>query len=123
MSLPEAREAKAEARRVPGFDGFPNFPALPNLGGQLLENFAGGATSIQRTNDEFTATHRTGGAKLTVKGKVDQGKAEVSSVTVEDAQGQKTTYESVEKVPAEYREKVRKLAEMSAKGAVRFPLD
>jgi hypothetical protein len=113
LTLPEA---KAVAQRGPAAGGFPGARfggrlIMPNLGG------LGGATTITRTNDGFTTRHRADGATITVKGTVDQGKARVSEVTIQSA-GQTKTYDSVDKVPQEHQEMVKKLAEMSARGGV-----
>jgi hypothetical protein len=81
----------------------------------------GGSTSILRNNDEFTAKNHTPDLTITVKGKIDQGKAQVSEVQIE-SNGQTKTYAGVDKVPAEHKEKVQKLIEMTTKGtSVRFP--
>ena len=70
-----------------------------------------GVTSITVNNDEFNATTRSDGVTITVKGTLDQGKAKVSEVTI-TGKGQKGTYTSIEKVPAEHKEKVQKLTEV-----------
>ena len=58
---------------------------------------------------------RQGEVTITVKGKVDQGKAQVSEVEVTTG-GQATRYDSLDKVPAEHRERARKLADMASGG-------
>jgi membrane-associated protease RseP (regulator of RpoE activity) len=112
LTLPEV---KPVARRAPG--GFPAFPG--GLGGGLFMQGLGGAdgaTTITRTNDEFTVRNRTDGVTITIKGSVEEGKkAQVSGVTIESA-GKTKTYDSVDKVPVEHQEKVKKLAEMGARG-------
>ena len=57
-------------------------------------------TSITRVNDEFTTRNRANGVTITVKGTVGRGKVRVSAVTIE-SDGQTTTYDSVDKVPAD----------------------
>jgi hypothetical protein len=114
LSLPEA---KAAAPALPAFPAFPAFPALP---GRMIQGIGGigglnGSTTISRVNDEFTANHNSDGVKISVKGKIDQGKPQVSEVKIE-SNGQSKTYSSVDKVPAEYKEKVEKLVQMSARG-------
>jgi hypothetical protein len=119
LSLPEAK-AITEA---PG--AFPRLPALPQ-GRMVLPRvgrIAGleGSTSILRNNDEFTAKNHTPDLTITVKGKIEQGKAQVSEVTIE-SNGQSKSYASVDKVPAEHKEKVQKLVEMTTRGTTaRFP--
>jgi hypothetical protein len=119
LSLPEAK-AVAEAPAP-----FPAFPALPQ-GRMVLPRIAGmgalgGSTSILRNNDEFTAKNHTPDVTITVKGKIDQGKAQVSEVQIE-SNGQTKTYASVDKVPAEHKEKVQKLIDMTTRGTnMRLP--
>lgn len=119
LTLPE--------RKVSPEPDEPAAPApLPGVRGGLFGGGGplgrGGMTSISRSNDEFTARHRAGEVSYTVKGTIAQGKAKVSEVVI-DTNGQKATYDSLDKVPAEHRAKVQKLAEMSARGTVRFPQD
>jgi hypothetical protein len=114
LQLPEKKAAVAPA--------LPNFPGLP--GGRLVPNLnlpfgLGNMTGITRNGDEFTATQQSDGVRIVVKGKVDQGKATVREVEV-DANGQKNRYDSLDKVPAEYREKAQKLADAAAGKGVRF---
>jgi len=99
--------------RLPGL--LPGFPALPGLGQPGL-GLKG--TTIARSGDQFTTTHTDGDVKITLKGTASKGKAEVSEVKIEE-KGKETTYEGVDKVPAEHKEKVRKLAELSAGGRPR----
>jgi membrane-associated protease RseP (regulator of RpoE activity) len=108
LTLPEA---KPVALRAPG--GFPAFAG--GRGGRLLMpglDGVGGLTNITRTNDEFTVRNRADGVIMTVKGTVEEGKARVSAVTIESA-GKTKTYDSVDKVPVEHKEKAKKLAEMA----------
>jgi membrane-associated protease RseP (regulator of RpoE activity) len=124
LSLPEAKKVTAEAR--PALPEMPNFPrafggrmALPGFG-----DFGGGldgSTSISRVNDEFTVNHSAAGVQITVKGNVEQDKPVVTAVTIK-SDGKTQTYKSIEKVPAEHKEKVQKLAEMGSKGGFRFRL-
>jgi hypothetical protein len=123
LSLPEA---KAAAPALPGLPAMPAFPAMPGLriqGMGIGAGFGGlnGSTSISRNNDDFTATHNNDGVKISVKGKIDQGKAKVSEVKIE-SNGQSKTYDSVDKVPAEHKETVQKLVRMSTRGAVNIEI-
>jgi membrane-associated protease RseP (regulator of RpoE activity) len=116
LSLPEAKVTAAAP--APGANAFAGGgPGLVlgfnNVGG-------GGSTSISRSNDAFSASNSTGGVSVKVKGKVEGGKPQVSEVTV-TANGTTKTYASLDKVPAEYRERAKKLAEAAAgNGAIRF---
>ena len=129
LSLPEAKAA------LPGLPGlnppvlnpvpvpilppnFPNPPAnFPNI------NFVPGAgnavmTTTFRTNDHFTTRHQEGSLVITLTGKVDNGKAKVGQIGVQDG-GESNTYDAVDKVPEKYRDKVTNLIEMSEKGSVK----
>jgi membrane-associated protease RseP (regulator of RpoE activity) len=117
LALPEAKAVARPGRRPLGGNVVPNVPGfLPGLGG-----VGGSMTTVSRNGDEFTTRHQAGGVRITVKGKVARGTAEVSEVQLEEG-GKTTTYSGVDKVPAEYREKVKKLAAMGARGTVRLRL-
>lgn len=116
---------------LPG-GGIPGFPALPGLGlpkgaapngglggGLGLPGLGGKGLSISRSGDQFVARQTDGDVKITVKGTVSKGKAEVGEVRIEE-NGKESTYEGLDKVPAEYKEKVQKLAEMSVGGRPRL---
>ena len=126
LSLPEAKAAA-----LPGFNpiapvfppNFPNLPILPlNLGqgnGNNSVNINNGVImKTSRTNDQFTTQRLEPGLAISVKGKVEDGKANVSEITVQDAT-EIHTYDSVDKVPAQYRDKVQELVKASEKGEVK----
>ncbi|HEY1860309.1 MAG TPA: M56 family metallopeptidase, partial [Gemmataceae bacterium] len=119
----------------------PNLPAaapLPPGGGNFLPvippNAAGGGigrfappggntimTTTFRTNDHFTTRHQEGSLIITVTGSVTDGKAKTGEIQVQD--GNKTEkYESADKVPEAYRDKVKNLVEMSEKGSVKIEI-
>ena len=75
-------------------------------------------TTTFRTNDHFTTRHQEGSLVITLTGKVADGKAAVNEISVQDG-GESHTYESVDKVPEKYRDKVKNLVEMSEKGSVK----
>jgi beta-lactamase regulating signal transducer with metallopeptidase domain len=112
LTLPEAKVAQ-------GMRGFPMGPGGALFGGAASK---GGSISIQKNNDEFTTKHSDGTVTITLKGTVDQGKAKLSEIVIDEGKGQKGTYDSIDKVPTTHRETVKKLAEMSATGSVRFPI-
>lgn len=126
LKLPEAKTV-AFSQGMPGFgvQGFPGGAqnlfgrgqALAQAGGK-----GGASTAISRNNDEFSVAHSEGGVKINVKGTIDQGKAKVSEVVIEEGNGQKATYDSMDKVPGTHKEKVKKLAEMAATGVVNLPM-
>ena len=75
-------------------------------------------TTLTRSNDQFTARRLEPGMILTVKGKVEDGKAKVGAIVVQEG-AELNTYDSVDKVPEKVRNKVKELVEMSEKGAVK----
>jgi beta-lactamase regulating signal transducer with metallopeptidase domain len=138
LSLPEAREAKEEAKHDP-FGGFnplggnfpaPVFPAFPdggpfaNLGGGGAFAAAGGngvMTTTFRSGDRFTTRHQEGSLVINVTGKVADGKSTVGEIRVQDGR-ESHKYESVDKVPEAYRDKVKNLIEMTGKSNIRIEI-
>jgi hypothetical protein len=142
LSLPEAKPA-AEFNPLGGFPGgarieLPN-PAIPfpppggnflpvvppNAGGGIaIGRFGSGATVMTttfRTNDRYTTRHQEGSLIITISGTVADGKAKTSEIQVQD--GTKTEkYESTDKVPEAYRDKVKNLIEMSEKGNAKIEI-
>src|SRR5262249_27667268 len=118
----------AETPALPGFN--PAVPVLPNFpNGAFNGNFNafndsfvnvdnGVITSVSKANDEFTATHQDPTLILRVKGKMENGKAKVSEVSVQGA-GESNTYDSVDKVPEKYRDTIKGLVETVEKGSAK----
>jgi beta-lactamase regulating signal transducer with metallopeptidase domain len=131
LKLPEAKEAQ------PGFPAFApgNFqppgggvaaPAFPGGGGWGVFTAPGGAgrtvmTTMFRTDDRFTTRHQEGSLIITLTGKAADGKAKVHDIHVQDG-GQTSKYESLDKVPEQYRDKVKNLIEMSEKSGGRIDI-
>ena len=125
LSLPEA---KAALPALPGLNPpllntvpVPLFPPnlapnVPNIAAAASGN--GVTTTTVRTNDHFTMRSQEGGLIITLTGKVENGKAQVSQIGVQDG-GESNTYPSVDKAPEKYREKIKNLIEMSEKGSVK----
>jgi beta-lactamase regulating signal transducer with metallopeptidase domain len=126
LKLPEAKSG-----HTAGFGLEFGFPAMPQPGAGIdfripaavaFRPFGPGAsgamTNLVRDNDRFTATHQEGNLVLRVTGTIADGKATVNEVRVQDG-GESNKYDSVDKVPEKYREKVKQLVEMSEKGNVR----
>jgi hypothetical protein len=67
-----------------------------------------------RTKDRFTTRQQEGSLVITVIGTVKDGKATLGAVTVREGNDEKK-YDALDKVPAEYRDKVARLLELSAK--------
>jgi hypothetical protein len=126
LSLPEAKEERGRERpELPrlgdlpggigdirgrlGGAGLPGLPGMPGGKGVM--------TTIFRNDDRYTARHQEGSLIITVTGTVADGKAKVSDIRVQDGR-ESNKYESVDKVPERYRDKVKSLVEMSGKGAV-----
>jgi hypothetical protein len=75
-------------------------------------------TTSVRTDDRFTTRHQEGSLVITVTGKVTDGKAKAGEIQVQDGNAT-NKYESVDKVPEQYRDKVKNLVEMSEKGSIK----
>jgi membrane-associated protease RseP (regulator of RpoE activity) len=110
LTLPEAKPA--ERAELPDFRFPEDFRRLLPVG---VGN--GNVTTLTRHDDTFTATQKDARGTVTVRGKVADGKASVEKVTVDDGD-QKKTYDSVDAVPAEQRERVNKLLRMAEGGRV-----
>jgi beta-lactamase regulating signal transducer with metallopeptidase domain len=144
LTLPEAKPA-AELNPLGGGLGggrleLPNVPVIPPGGGNFLPVIppnagpgigigrfpgAGAANTVMtttfRTNDRYTTRHQEGSLIITVSGTVADGKAKTGEIQVQD--GTKTEkYESVDKVPEAYRDKVKNLIEMSEKGNAKIEI-
>jgi hypothetical protein len=118
LKLPEAKEVpfgppairfnfpNFPAPGIPGA-GFPgNIPGLPGLPG--IPGGKNVVVSTIRNGDNFTTNYQEGDLKIELKGKVEQGKDNVESISIDES-GTKTSYDSVDKVPEQYRDKVKKL--------------
>jgi hypothetical protein len=144
LSLPEARAERPERPAGPqGFPpAFPGLPALPPAGfggfggfGGGFQGFPGGGgggfagaggsdrngvmTTMFRGKDGFTLRHQEGSLIITLTGKVADGKATVTEIRIQDG-AESHKYESADKVPAEYRDKVKGLIETSEKTNARI---
>ncbi len=67
-----------------------------------------------RAQERFTTRHQEGSLVLTVVGTLKEGKTAVGGITVREGTEEKK-YDALDKVPAEYRDKVVQLIELSAK--------
>jgi hypothetical protein len=142
VTLPEEKAAAGGFGRgafPPGGGGFPRFggggdgdgnPAFPRpgfgagagMGGMgMMRGPNSVMTTITRTNDRFTTRHEEGSLVITVNGTVADGKAKTSKIHVQDAR-ESHDYESLDKVPDQYRDKVKNLVDMSEKGNVRIEI-
>jgi hypothetical protein len=138
ISLPEAKEPERNAfpgrfggAVAPALPAPPGVPAIPGgfggaggVGG--VAGFVGGAgngvmTTVFRSGDRFTARHQEGNLVITVTGTVADGKATTKTINVQDGATHEK-YEGVDKVPEQYRDKVKNLVEMGEKGAVKVEI-
>jgi membrane-associated protease RseP (regulator of RpoE activity) len=119
LKLPEAPAAVRGLGNAPAPFRFPVVPVVPRLVPMAVVDGPGGVVLLttSRTGDRFTTRYQEGTLAIRVTGTVAGGKAKVSAIDVEDG-AKSDHYESVDKVPARYRDKVKELAEASAKGGV-----
>ncbi len=77
------------------------------------------SVSVEVRDGNFKAVQKDGDTTITVTGKARDGKVDVSEVTIEES-GNRSRYNRVERVPAKYRDKVKKLISNDADAPVRF---
>ncbi len=115
-----------------GFAPLPALPQLAPLGNKFIpqppqfgRNFQPGGNNVMttmfRTNDRFTTRHEEGSLIITVTGKVADGKTKLNEIQVQDGQVVHN-YESVDKVPDQYQDKVKNLVEMSEKSSLKIEI-
>jgi membrane-associated protease RseP (regulator of RpoE activity) len=99
-------------------------PGFGAGGGAAMGGFGGNntvMTTITRSSDRFTARHQEGSLIITATGSVTDGKAKTNKIHVQDGQVAHD-YESLDKVPDQYKDKVQNLIEMSEKGSIKFEI-
>jgi beta-lactamase regulating signal transducer with metallopeptidase domain len=114
---PEGGVFSGKQLTVPAVPGVPAMPGVQAFGpgGQSV------ITTTFRTDDRFTTRHQEGSLIITVTGTVGEGKAKVNEIQIQD--GARTTkHTSVNRVPEQYRDKVKNLIEMSEKSNVRIEI-
>jgi membrane-associated protease RseP (regulator of RpoE activity) len=95
----------------------PQVPFGPGFGAQ-----DGVQMSLFRSKDRFNARYQEGSLIITVLGSVDQdNKAQAEKINVQDG-AQRHKFNSIEDVPAEYREKVDYVMEAVHKGTVKIKI-
>src|SRR5262249_30578655 len=124
LKLPEAKEPAVPAfPAVPPAIAPPPLPAppVPVAPGAFPGAFPGApvgrgdvVTTSFRQGERFTVRHEEGSLIITLTGKAGDGKASVSGIHVQDGRESKK-YESADKVPEEYRDKVQNLIELAEK--------
>jgi hypothetical protein len=125
LALPEKKDVSS----LKSLAGLRALEALPGIQGELavpgkaLQRLVinrngpgegGIMTTMFRTGDRFTARHQEGNLVVTVTGNSIEGKPRVNEIHVQDG-STSNTYDSVDKVPERYRDKVKNLVEMSEK--------
>jgi membrane-associated protease RseP (regulator of RpoE activity) len=89
---------------LPGFQGF-------GFNANMSAPRGGIMTTTIRTDDHFTSRHQEGSLVITLTGTVEKGKAKIGEIQVQDGR-ESHKYDSLEKVPAAYRDKVKHLADL-----------
>jgi hypothetical protein len=126
--LPGLTLAEAPAGDAGGAGGFPQLPALPGRGfgprglglphgplGLPGNGVAGFGGLNANGGGTFTASVQQDGVTIDVDGTVDNGVATVNDITITDGDKPRH-FTTVDKVPEEYREKVRALIDKITKG-------
>lgn len=120
VKLPEAKGLQSGFPQAgfPGVGqppgGFPQAPVgLPALG---FPGAASVVTTLTRTQDNFTAQHQEGNEVITLSGQTADGKPKIKQIQVRSG-FRVEQYDSVDKVPEKYREKVKNLIELSEKSS------
>jgi hypothetical protein len=115
-------------KALPGMSGMKALQFGAMKGGQagaLALSGMGGGTGVMtttfRNDDRFTTRHQEGSLVITLTGKVADGKTRVTEIRVQDG-GESHDYDDVDSVPERYRDKVKNLLEMTAKGNVRIEI-
>jgi beta-lactamase regulating signal transducer with metallopeptidase domain len=83
------------------------------------EKKANTSVSVEIKDGSFKAVQKEGDITITVTGKASDGKVNVSQVKIEE-DGSSKTYTSVDKVPAKYRDRVKKLLSNAGDSPIRF---
>jgi membrane-associated protease RseP (regulator of RpoE activity) len=120
VTLPEKTGRRIVIAPVPPLPPLAPLQPFPNI---QLQGFGGRGilTSVFRTGDRFTTRHQEGSLIMTVTGTVADGKTQVKEIQVQDG-GATNKYDAVDKVPEQYRDKVRNLIEMTDKGSVKIEI-
>lgn len=123
VKLPEAKVSQPGFPQA-GFPGpaqppppLPQPPAgfqTPGIGG-----FASVVTTLVRTQDNLSVRHQEGGVTITLTGQIADGKPKIKQIQVQEGL-RFEQYDSVDKVPEKYREKVKNLIELSEKSSVKI---
>jgi hypothetical protein len=115
--LAEKKAVRARNLAVPlyGGQGQPRL-VVPNVRARGLNVLRNNEvlTTVMRTGDRFTTRYQEGTLVITLTGTVADGQVKVASIHIQDG-GVAHKYPSLEKVPEQYRDKVKHLADVSGK--------
>jgi beta-lactamase regulating signal transducer with metallopeptidase domain len=114
LSLPEAPKA-ANLFQGGGFGGGGGRAFGGGFGGGLP---GGNGMSMSRNGDNFKTTYQEGQRTIAVSGKIDQSKATVEEIRITN-NGETKTYKTIDDVPADLRDQVKKVIRQSEESGVR----
>jgi membrane-associated protease RseP (regulator of RpoE activity) len=97
----------------------PRAPKAPAAEGGAKKAEKSSTVSVEVKDGDYKAVQKEDDVTITVTGKVDGRRVEVSEITINEG-GDTSTYKEVSKVPAKYRDKVRKLISNAPGGPVQF---
>jgi hypothetical protein len=121
-----------------GIGGAPGFPGMPGIGGGLpgigfggmhagkvkkfhIELEINGADVIRdQDGDTFTGTYAKGDLKISVTGKLENGQAKLSEITVQEGKESKK-YTTSRDVPAKHHDAIRQLLPSPLTNLMIFP--
>jgi beta-lactamase regulating signal transducer with metallopeptidase domain len=129
LSLSEAKTQPFQLRVLPRVQPLPQLPAGPLVPFNLqrpniqMHGFSNRAviTTLFRTKDGFNTRYQEGSLVIIVTGSVTDGKSKVKQIQIQDG-GKNETYDSLDKVPETYRDKVKNLIEMSEKNNLKIEI-
>jgi beta-lactamase regulating signal transducer with metallopeptidase domain len=102
---------------LPGIAGLPGANGFPGLPGAAVGR--GVTVSVTRNGDQVSAHYRDEAITVVISGKLDAGRLKLDTLTVQEGNGAAVKYDSIDKVPEKYRDKVKKLIEGAETGNVR----
>jgi beta-lactamase regulating signal transducer with metallopeptidase domain len=115
---PQLPQPAQPFRPGPGFGPPSGFqPQFPPAGMPSRPGRHNVMTTVNRNDDRFQITHHDGPVMINIDGTIADGKVKLGHVGIQDGPRQ-NRYDSLEKVPEQYRDKVNNLIGMVEKGGV-----